>query len=168
MRYKGSLRHMKKIYLWNFSPCVKIKQPFLCCYECSDFSLAGQLSGLECGEFLLILTLLWLHGTVSTARETVPFKFHKADLARLPPSVQGVGGPQSSWESLGWQQKNDYKDTQKPHTSLKPARIPKPLASGSPGLFALYLSSIQEKQKTLCGNRKQFTAMSTFDKEWLH
>lgn len=118
MRYKGSLRHMKKIYLWNFSPCVKIKQAFLCCYECSDFSLAGQLSGLECGEFLLILTLLWPHGTVSTTRETVPFRFHKADLARLPPSVQGVGGPQSSWESLGWQRKNDYKDTLKNPTHL--------------------------------------------------
>lgn len=40
--------------------------------------------------------------------------------------------------------------SQKPHTSFKPTRIPKPLAYGNSGLFVLlYLSSIQEKPKTL-------------------
>lgn len=40
--------------------------------------------------------------------------------------------------------------SQKRHTSLKPTRIPKPLAYGSSGLFVLFhLSSIQEKLKTL-------------------
>lgn len=50
----------KKSIYESYSPCVKLKQAFLCCYQCSDFSLAGQLRGLGCGEFLLILALLWL------------------------------------------------------------------------------------------------------------
>lgn len=151
-RYKASLRPVKKSTYESYSPCVKIKQAFLCCYECSDFFLAGQLSGLGCGEFLLILAFLWPQWTVSTARETIPFKFHKADLARLPASVQGAGDPQSSQEGLCQPavQKQLQKDhSQKPHTSLKPARIPKPLAYGSPGLFLLsYLTSFRQKQKT--------------------
>lgn len=44
----------------SYSPCVQLKQAFLCCYQCSDFSLAGQLSGLGCGEFLLILALFFM------------------------------------------------------------------------------------------------------------
>lgn len=92
------------------------------CYQCSDFSLAGQLSGLECGEFLLILALLWLQWTVSNARETNPFKFHKADLARLPPSVLGRGpgvwGGVTLWASgRAWLASSDKTTTK--HTLKK-------------------------------------------------
>lgn len=134
------------------------------CYQCSDFSLAGQLSGLECGEFLLILALLWLQWTVSNARETNPFKFHKADLARLPPSVLGRGpgvwGGVTLWASgRAWLASSDKTTTKhtlkKTHSSFKPAKIPKHLAYRSPGSFILsYLPSIQEKQKQLYGYQK--------------
>lgn len=116
------------------------------CYQCSDFSLAGQLSGLECGEFLLILALLWLQWTVSNARETNPFKFHKADLARLPPSVLGRGpgvwGGVTLWASgRAWLASSDKTTTK--HTLKKPThlssqqKIPKHLAYRSPGSFIL-------------------------------
>lgn len=118
--------------------------------ECSDFSLAGQLSGLGCEKFLLILALLWPQWTVSIARETVPFKFPRAELASSAPSVQGRvalelrRGPPPTGSG-----KTTTKDAQKIHASLKPARIPKPLAYGSSGLFLLsYPTSIQEKQET--------------------
>lgn len=96
------------------------------CYQCSDFSLAGQLSGLECGEFLLILALLWLQWTLSNAKETNPFKFHKADLARLPPSVLGRGpgvwGGVTLWASgRAWLASSDKTTTK--HTLKKPTHL---------------------------------------------
>lgn len=143
----------KKSTYVSHSPHVQVKQAFLCCYPCSDFCLAGQLSGLGCGEFLLILALLWLQWTVSTARET---KFHSLQISQgWPCEVTAVcpegGGPLSSrgpGPIDSWKKKLQ-KTFSKTPMSLKPGRIPNPLAYGSPGLFLLsYLTSIQGKQKT--------------------
>lgn len=148
MSYKGSLRSVrekkKKSIYESYSPCVKLKQAFLCCYQCSDFSLAGQLSGLGYGEFLLILALLWLQWTVSTAKETNSFKFHKTDLARLPLSVQGGGGPLSSGEGLG--QPAVKKQLQKalsktPHVS-QASKNPKPSCLQESRLVFIIISDI--------------------------
>lgn len=125
----------KKSTYESGSPPVKIQQAFLCCYQGSGSSLAGQLSGLGWGGFLLILAhIFWLQWAVSPATETSPFTFHKADLVRSPPSVRPGGRwPSELREGLGrpppGSQKPTTKDTLKsPHVSqasrsTKPSRL---------------------------------------------
>lgn len=167
-RYKGSLRPMKKSTSKSYSLCVQIKQAFLCCYECSDFSLAGQLSGLGCGEFLLILAFLWPQWTVSTARETIPFEFHKADLVRSPPCVHGAGDPQRSQEGLCQPAlEKQLQKTLKNPTRLSSQRDSQSFSpTGDQACFYYHIwHHSRRHRRQLCGYQKQFIGTKTSDEE---